>query len=181
MRGRGEKPRPPHPLRRGEGSKKERAARAAFHPLLAAFRRVEYRVAELPIFLIPVLLTAPDRGAFLSAAFWEGLCVFLFLFSFGDLLNCLADRDLDAIYKPHLTEAVDGLTKSGVVVQAALSALAALALTIHLAWLARPLALLPLVAAGLVVAYAYSVEPLRLKGADCGNWASTGSGCSPGR
>jgi UbiA prenyltransferase family len=127
-------------------------------------RRVEYRVAELPIFLIPVLLTAPDRGAFASAAFWEGLCIFLFLFSFGDLLNCLADRDLDAVYKPQLTEAVDGLTKTGVAVQAALSALAALALTAHLAWLLDRWVLLPLVVVGLFVAYAYSVEPLRLKG-----------------
>jgi 1,4-dihydroxy-2-naphthoate octaprenyltransferase len=127
-------------------------------------RRVEYRVAELPIFLIPVLLTAPDRGAFLSLPFWEGLCIFLFLFSVGDLLNCLADRDLDAIYKPHLTEAVDGLTKVGVAAQALLSALAALGLSVHLAWLLGRWPLVPLVAAGLVVAYAYSVEPIRLKG-----------------
>jgi 4-hydroxybenzoate polyprenyltransferase len=126
-------------------------------------RRVEYRIAELPIFLVPVLLVIPDASALLSAAFWEGLIIFLFLLAFGDLLNCLADRDLDAIYKPHLTEAVYGLGVRGVIVQATLSAVAAFALTIHLAWLLQRWLLVPVVLVGLFVAYAYSVEPFRLK------------------
>jgi 1,4-dihydroxy-2-naphthoate octaprenyltransferase len=127
-------------------------------------RRVEYRVAELPIFLIPVLLTVRDASAFLSLPFWEGLLIFFFLFAFGDLLNCLADRHLDAIYKPHLTEAVYGLGVRGVAAQALVSALAALALAAHLSWLLSRWLLLPMVAAGLFVAYAYSVAPFRLKG-----------------
>jgi 4-hydroxybenzoate polyprenyltransferase len=126
-------------------------------------RRVEYRIAELPIFLIPTLLTISDASAFLSAAFWEGLLIFFFLFAFGDLLNCLADRDLDAIYKPHLTEAVHGIGIRGVIAQAVLSALAAVALTAHLAWLLDRWLLVPLVLAGVFAAYAYSVEPIRLK------------------
>jgi 4-hydroxybenzoate polyprenyltransferase len=127
-------------------------------------RRVEYRVAELPIFLVPVLLTVHDAGAFVSLPFWEGLLVFFFLFAFGDLVNCLADRDLDALAKPHLAEAVHGLGVRGVIAQAVLSALAAVALTLHLCWLLDRWLLLPLVAVGLVAAYAYSVEPFRLKG-----------------
>ncbi len=126
-------------------------------------RRVEYRIAELPIYLIPVLLVVPDASAFSGPVFWEGLVIFLFLFSFGDLLNCLADRDLDSIYKPHLTEAVDGLSPRGVLLQAILSAAAALGLTLHLAWLLDRWLLVPLVALGLFLAYAYSVEPIRLK------------------
>lgn len=131
-------------------------------------RRVEYRLAELPIFLIPMLLTIDDAAAFLSPAFWEGLLVFFFLFAFGDLLNCLADRDLDAIYKPHLTEAVYGLGIRGVIVQAVISALAAVALATHLAWLLDRWLLLVAVIAGLFLAYAYSVEPIRLKGRGLG-------------
>jgi 1,4-dihydroxy-2-naphthoate octaprenyltransferase len=127
-------------------------------------RRVEYRIAELPIFLIPVLLVLPDASALLSAAFWEGLVIFFFLFAFGDLVNCLADRDLDAVYKRHLTEAVHGIGVRGVLVQAVLSAAAAVSLTLHLAWLLGRWLLVPLVLAGLLVAYAYSVEPFRLKG-----------------
>jgi 4-hydroxybenzoate polyprenyltransferase len=127
-------------------------------------RRVEYRIAELPIFLIPVLLTIDSATAFLSLAFWEGLVIFFFLFAFGDLLNCLTDRDLDAIYKPHLTEAVYGIGVRGVVLQAVLSAVAALGLAIHLAWLLDRWLLPVAVVVGLFVAFAYSVPPLRLKG-----------------
>jgi 1,4-dihydroxy-2-naphthoate octaprenyltransferase len=127
-------------------------------------RRVEYRIAELPIFLIPVLLTIDSAAAFGGAPFWQGLLIFFFLFAFGDLLNCLADRDLDAIYKPYLTEAVLGIGIGGVVGQAALSGVAALGLSIHLAWLLDRWVLPAIVAVGLFVAYAYSVEPLRLKG-----------------
>ncbi|HEY8506273.1 MAG TPA: UbiA family prenyltransferase [Gemmataceae bacterium] len=127
-------------------------------------RRIEYRVAEVPLFLIPALLTAADPSAFLTAACWEGLLIFFFLFAFGDLLNCLADRELDAVYKPHLSEAVHGVGVWGVVVQAALSAVAALALSVHLAWLLDRWLLPPAVLLGLFVAYAYSVPPLRLKG-----------------
>ena len=126
-------------------------------------RRVEYRIAELPIFLIPVLMTAADVSVFGSIEFWEGGFVFFFLFAFGDLINCLADRDLDAIYKPHLTEAVLGIGVRGVIIQAALSAVAATVLTTHLAWRLERWVLLPGVVFGLFLAGAYSVEPLRLK------------------
>jgi 4-hydroxybenzoate polyprenyltransferase len=127
-------------------------------------RRVEYRVAEIPIFLIPTLLTNTYASGLPGTPFWEGLLIFFFLFAFGDLLNCLADRDLDAIYKPHLTEAVHGIGVRGVAAQAVLSAVAALALAAHLSWLLGRWVLLPGCAFGLFLAYAYSVEPFRLKG-----------------
>jgi 1,4-dihydroxy-2-naphthoate octaprenyltransferase len=126
-------------------------------------RRVEYRVAELPIFLVPMLLTVRDPTAFRSAAFGEGLLIFLFLFAYGDLLNCLADRDLDATYKPYLTEAVYGIGTRGVVLQAVVSGAAAAALAAHLSWLLHRWLLLPAVLVGLFVAAAYSLEPIRLK------------------
>ena len=127
-------------------------------------RRMEYRIAELPLFLIPVLLTVRHESAFLSAEFWEGLTIFLFLFAFGDLLNCLVDRDLDATYKPKLSQAVYGVGVRGVKLQAALSAIAAMALAIHLAWLRDRWLLIPATAFGLFTAFAYSVPPLQLKG-----------------
>ncbi len=141
-------------------------------------RRVEYRVAELPLFLIPIFLVASDYSVFGSLIFVEALVIFLFLFAFGDLLNCLADRDLDAVYKPHLTEAVDGLGELGVWIQAIASGIAAIVLALHLAiafgfWL-----LVPMVMVGLLLAYAYSVEPIRLKDEAFGNSGSTGWGSS---
>jgi hypothetical protein len=127
-------------------------------------RRVEYRLAEVPIFLIPTFLTIEDVSAFAGATFWEGALIFFFLFAFGDLLNCLADRDLDAVYKPHLTEAVLGLGVGGVIAQAVLSAMCAMALAAHLAWRLERWILLPGCLVGLCAAYAYSVAPFRLKG-----------------
>ena len=127
-------------------------------------RRVEYRVAELPIFFIPVLLTVNDKAELYGVVMWEGLISFLFLFAFGDLLNCLSDRELDAIYKPQLTEAVYGIGIRGVVIQAVLSAIAAVGLTAHVASMTGRWHLVPMILVGLFVAWAYSMEPIRLKG-----------------
>lgn len=126
-------------------------------------RRIEYRIAEIPILLIPVFLTLRDRTPLATLAFWEGVCVFFFLFSLGDLVNCLTDRELDRTYKPHLSEAVYGLGVGNVAAQAILSAVAALLLAAHAAWLLDRWVLLACAAVGVVVAPAYSVEPVRLK------------------
>jgi 4-hydroxybenzoate polyprenyltransferase len=126
-------------------------------------RRVEYRVAELPIFLIPVFLLAQSSRDFTSVPFIEGLLVFLFLFALGDLVNCLADRELDSVYKPHLTEAVMGIGIRGVIIQAVVSAMAAILLSGHLAWILDRWILFPATLLGCGLAVAYSVEPIRLK------------------
>lgn len=126
-------------------------------------RRVEYRIAELPIFLIPVFALSNGLEFLSEATFWLGLIIFLFLFALGDILNCLADRELDRIYKPHLTEAVYGIGVRGVVWQAILSTAGALLLSIFLAIKLNQWWLVPLVLAGAALAYAYSVEPIRLK------------------
>ena len=126
-------------------------------------RRIEYRIAELPLFTIPVLLTIRETHHLRSPVFWEGLIAFLFLFAFGDLLNCFADCELDRKHKPHLSESVDYLGKRGVLLQAVLSAVGALAFTLHVAWMTSRWLLPPMMAVGLLLAAAYSVEPLRLK------------------
>jgi 4-hydroxybenzoate polyprenyltransferase len=126
-------------------------------------RRVEYRIAELPIFLIPVFLTVTDASAFWSPPFWEGMIAFFFIFAFGDLLNCVADRDLDALDKPQLSEAVYGIGVRGVWLQAFISAAGALLLATHVGWLTGRWLLVPATIFALFVAYAYSVTPLQLK------------------
>jgi 4-hydroxybenzoate polyprenyltransferase len=98
------------------------------------------------------------------AAFWQGIALLLFLFAFGDIINCLSDRDLDATYKPHLSQAVYGLGVRFVATQVALSALAALALSIYIAWQLNRWVLPVLVVAGLILGAAYSVKPVQLKG-----------------
>lgn len=127
-------------------------------------RRVEFRVAEVPILAIPALLLMRDAAPLRTFAFWEGIFIFFLLFAFGDMINCLADRDLDAVYKPHLSEAVYGLGVRFVTFQVAATAALALALSAHLSWLTGRWPLFALVATGLALGAAYSVPPVRLKG-----------------
>src|SRR5262245_55618390 len=107
-------------------------------------RRVEFRIAEIPILAIPLLLLLHDTAPLNTFTFWEGIFVFFLLFAFGDMINCLADRDLDAVYKPHLSEAVYGLGVGFVKFQVIAAALLALGLTAHLSWQLQRWLLLPL-------------------------------------
>jgi len=127
-------------------------------------RRVEFRIAEIPILVIPILLLIHDTAPLKTFTFWEGIFVFFLLFAFGDMINCLADRDLDAVYKPHLSEAVYGLGVGFVKFQVITTAVLALALTAHLSWQLQRWSLFTLVAIGLLLGAAYSVKPVQLKG-----------------
>jgi len=127
-------------------------------------RRVEFRIAEIPIIAIPLFLLLRDTGPLKSFYLWEGVFIFFLLFAFGDMINCLADRDLDAVYKPHLSEAVYGLGVRFVTFQIVATALFAFALSIHLSWVLNRGILAALVAIGLLLGAAYSVKPVQLKG-----------------
>src|SRR5882672_5353732 len=121
-------------------------------------RRVEFRVAEIPILVIPVLLLVRDASVLKTFSFWEGIFVFFLLFAFGDMINCLADRDLDAVYKPHLSEAVYGLGVRFVTFQVVATAALALLLAAHLSWQLNRWLLVAMVAIGLLLGAAYSVQ-----------------------
>jgi len=126
-------------------------------------RRPEFMVAEIPILLIPTLLIA-GGGTILSWRFLELAVLFFSLFHFGDMINCYCDRDLDAVYKTHQTEAVYGLGLAGVRRQMAVTIAVALALATHLAFVTGHLDIIALVLFGLVLGGAYSIPPVRLKG-----------------
>jgi 4-hydroxybenzoate polyprenyltransferase len=127
-------------------------------------RRVEFRIAEIPILVIPLLILLRDTAPLKTFYFWEGVFIFFLLFAFGDMINCLADRDLDAVYKPHLSEAVYGLGVKFVTFQVIATAALALVLSYHLAWALNRWLLFVLVAIGLVLGASYSVKPVQLKG-----------------
>lgn len=131
---------------------------------LLLIRRVEFRIAEIPIVAMPALLVNKDLTPLKTQTFWEGVLIFFFLFAFGDMINCLADRDLDAKYKPHLSRAVYNLGVPFVTFQILLWAALALALAAHDSWMLHRWQLLALTAVGLALGAAYSVEPFRLKG-----------------
>jgi 4-hydroxybenzoate polyprenyltransferase len=135
-----------------------------FFLYMLRIRRVEFRIAEIPILAIPFFLLIKDAAPLKTFAFWEGIFIFFLLFAFGDMVNCLADRDLDAVYKPHLSEAVYGLGVRFVTFQVLATAALALVLSAHLSWLTGRWTLFVLVAIGLALGAAYSVPPVRLKG-----------------
>ena len=127
-------------------------------------RRVEFRIAEIPILAIPLLILLRDTAPLKTFQVWEGIFIFFLLFAFGDMINCLADRDLDAVYKPHLSEAVYGLGVRFVTFQVIATAALALVLSFHLSWVMNRWLLFVLVAIGLLLGAAYSVKPVQLKG-----------------
>jgi 4-hydroxybenzoate polyprenyltransferase len=126
-------------------------------------RRVEFRIAEIPILAIPLLILLRDTAPLKTFYLWEGIFIFFLLFAFGDMINCLADRDLDAVYKPHLSEAVYGLGVRFVTFQVIATATLALILSAHLSWTLNRWLLFVLVAIGLLLGAAYSVKPVQLK------------------
>jgi 4-hydroxybenzoate polyprenyltransferase len=109
-------------------------------------RRVEFRIAEIPIVAMPALLVNKNFAPLKTQSFWEGVLIFFFLFAFGDMINCLADRDLDAKYKPHLSRAVYNLSVPFVTFQVVLWALLALVLAGHVSWMLHRWQLLALTA-----------------------------------
>ncbi len=124
-------------------------------------RRPEFMVAELPILLIPMLLAWRAHTPWSLIA--ELVALFFLLFHFGDMINCLADRDLDAVYKTRLSEAVFGLGTRNVLWQLGLTVAAAIALAVHLSWLTSRHDLVLLVIFGLLLGAQYSVGPIRFK------------------
>jgi alpha-ketoglutarate-dependent taurine dioxygenase/4-hydroxybenzoate polyprenyltransferase len=124
-------------------------------------RRPEFMVAELPILLIPLLLAEQSLPTFTLVSL---VITFLLLFHVGDMTNCLADRDLDVVFKPKLAESVRRLGVPLVVAQIAVSALGALALTAEASYGSGDWAPLVLVALGLLLGLSYSLRPLYLKG-----------------
>ena len=124
-------------------------------------RRPEFMVAELPILLVPMLVAA--RSPMSVGLIAEVTALFFLLFHFGDMINCFADRDLDAVYKTHLSEAVYGLGVRNVIGQMAITVVAALGLAVHVALRTGRPEIVGLVLFGLALGSQYSVGPLRLK------------------
>lgn len=131
-------------------------------------RRVEFRIAEIPILGTAAALSATSRSFLESGRFWEGVVLFFVLFAFGDMINVLADRELDAVYKTKLSNAVSDLGVNFVTFQVVAYAAIALALGIDLSIsLDRPL-IFVFVVLGLILGAQYSVKPLYLKSAGVG-------------
>jgi len=126
-------------------------------------RRKEFFVAELPIFLIPLLLSLTAWRDLLNPLLYAGLAAIILLFNVGDMINCYADYRLDAIYKSHLSNAVYELGRKNVKWQIILSMLGGLLLTVVVALYSRQPYLIPLTLAGGFIGMQYSVPPFHFK------------------
>jgi len=131
-------------------------------------RRIEFFPTTLTIILVPALLLAGSDAVFGTATFIAVAVMTRLIIHFGDMVNCLADRDVDAIYKTRLSDAVYGLGLSNVRWQIRVTGAAVLALAAYLAVATRHWDILPLILVELYFARQYSVAPLHLKGA--GAW-----------
>ncbi len=114
-----------------------------------------------PILLIPALLFA--SRSLVSGRFALVALMFFLLFHFGDMINCLSDRERDAVYKTALSEAVLGLGVHRVRWQIGLTALAAVLLAVVLAQHTGHAEIVGLVLFGLLLGAQYSTGPLWLK------------------
>jgi alpha-ketoglutarate-dependent taurine dioxygenase/1,4-dihydroxy-2-naphthoate octaprenyltransferase len=126
-------------------------------------RRPEFLPAEIPIFLIPILLSAEDGGFLKKPELYVGLAGIYLLFNFGDMVNTYADRGVDAVYKSHLSNAIFELGDQGVRWQ--MRASVASTVTISL-WLTRHTGrwqFVPLTVIGWALGFQYSWQPLHLK------------------
>jgi 4-hydroxybenzoate polyprenyltransferase len=135
----------------------------AFAKSLLVIRRLEFFTVEITIFSMPLLVSVSSFGELLSPVVLEGYLVFFTLFSLGDMINCLADRDLDRTYKSRLSRAVDNLGVGFVTGLVIAEAVLSVVLGAHLAWVTGRWAVLGLVLLELVLAVEYSVGPLHFK------------------
>ncbi len=126
-------------------------------------RRIEFFPSEIPIVSIPFLLTMSHYSEFNNLYVLEGILLFFLSFNFGDMINCLADRDLDATYKSRLSKAVYAIGPRFVAWQIIITAILTLIIAFHLSWVLDQWWILGLQIIGLFFAAQYSIPPLHLK------------------
>jgi 4-hydroxybenzoate polyprenyltransferase len=136
---------------------------------VAVIRRLEFYVVELTIFTMPLLLVANSFRDLGSATVLEGLAMYFVLYALGDMVNCLADRDLDREYKQRLSRAVYRLGVPAVTALVVAETALGIGLAIHLSATTGRWAILGLVLVGVFLGLQYSLRPLHLKSRGIGH------------
>lgn len=124
--------------------------------------RAEIQVASLPTPLIGAALAVRTLSGLLEIGVLLYILLFFVVLTFACNINCLADRNVDALFKRRLSDSVAAVGTRRLRLFLAAEALLAAGLTAALALVRRdPVILLGLAAVGLAVGY--SSPPLRLK------------------
>ncbi|WP_309116653.1 UbiA family prenyltransferase [Saccharothrix sp.] len=126
-------------------------------------RRIEFFPVWLSVMLVPALLSVDTAADLLSGTFALTLVTVLAVVHIADMVNTLADREVDATYKSRLSEAVYGLGVRNVRRQIGVTAVVGAALAVALSAHTGHWDLLPLIAVETALVAQYSVPPLHFK------------------
>lgn len=136
---------------------------------VATIRRLEFYVVELTIFAMPLFVVADRFQDLRRGVVFEGLVMYFLLYAVGDMINCLADRELDVVYKTRFSVAVQRIGVRALAWLIAAQSVAGLALAVHLSIVTGRWQIVALVLVGLFLGLGYSLEPLRFKGRGLGH------------
>ncbi|WP_139926256.1 TauD/TfdA family dioxygenase [Hymenobacter sp. DG01] len=126
-------------------------------------RRTEFLIAEIPIFLIPIFLSAENFRFLKKPELYAGLAGIYLLFNFGDMVNAYADRRVDAVYKSHLSNAIFELGPAGVRWQMRASVAGTVLISLWLTCQTGRWQFVPLTVIGWALGFQYSWRPLHFK------------------
>src|SRR5262249_38437413 len=130
---------------------------------ILVIRRMEFFVVEVTIFGMPILAYSDPIPAHVTPILLEGGVIFFLLFSLGDIINCLADRELDVVHKTRLARAVSELGVENVRWIVILLAIVSATLALHLSLRTQDPTIFMLVAVGMFLGIQYSVGPIHFK------------------
>ena len=127
-------------------------------------RRIEFLPLFLTVPLVPALLVADSWQELLSLNVGLAAVATVLAIQAGTMTNCLADREMDAVYKTGLSRAVYALGVSAVVRQIAATCAVCAVLGVYLSVATHHLDLLLIGVVWAVLGVGYSLPPLRLNG-----------------
>ncbi|WP_067699405.1 UbiA family prenyltransferase [Nocardia jejuensis] len=125
---------------------------------------MEFLPLTLTVPLVPALLVAESARELFSLNMLLATVVVIVSIQVGNMANCLADREMDAIYKTRLSQAVYGLGVTSVVRQIAASALLVGLLEGYLSFRTGHWDLLLIGGLWALLGIGYSLPPLHLNG-----------------
>ncbi|MET9830120.1 UbiA family prenyltransferase [Streptomyces sp. NPDC006385] len=140
-------------------------------------RRIEFLPIHMVIGLVPTVLGARSWSELASV---NAIVAFLFCVThmqMADMLNALADRELDATYKSRQPKAVYGLGVRKVVAHFAVTSALYFGASVFLAVRTGHWDLVPIALAGWLMGVQYSLPPLHLKSAGLWQLPTLQFGC----